>query len=117
MEKLTFLEENNSIYYVCGDTNVNLLKAPTHNAINYYFDDLIKTGCQVLIDKPTRITSDVTSLVDHVYSNDPTNKLTPGIIIADMTDHLPIYLKVSSPYDAPSDSPLMIRDWKSFNIS
>ena len=44
------------------------------------------------------------TLIDHIYTNDVTNKITPGIIIADISDHLPV-----------EKSPIMIRDITKFN--
>ena len=44
-----------------------------------------------LITIPTRITSHTTTLIDHVYSNCPTEKNTSGIVAVDISKHLPIF--------------------------
>ena len=116
--KLAKLDKENLIYYLGGDVNINLIKTSTNNAIKFYFDDVTSAGTQVLINKPTRITADSVSLVDHIYCNDPLNNLTPGIVIADMSDHLPLYLKVTAPsVSSNSQTNRLIRDWKNFKIN
>ena len=62
------------------------------NRVKYFFNDLSSAGCQALTDKPTRITPYSVSIVDHIYSNDSQNILMPGIVIADMSDHLPVIM-------------------------
>ena len=60
--------------------------------------------------------SNSASLVDHLYTNDPVNKFTPGIIVTDMSDHLPLFLKVSTLNPSQNNNAnRMIRDWKNFN--
>ena len=116
VDKLKFLDNQNLTYYICGDTNINLIKASTNSGIKYFFDDLTSAGTQVLVNKPTRIVSNSASLVDHLYTNDPVNKLTPGIIVTDMSDHLPLFLKVSTLNPSQNNNAnRMIRDWKNFN--
>ena len=114
VDKITRLEDSKQIYYLCGDINIDLIKNSTNNGIKFYFDDIIGTGCQVLIDKPTRITKNSASLVDHIYSNDALNKITPCIIVAEMSDHLPIFLKVSSANVNLCDQTNLSRDYSKF---
>jgi len=45
----------------------------------------------LLIDKPTRITKHSTTLIDHIYTNDVKPSIVSGIIIDDVSDHLPIF--------------------------
>ena len=42
------------------------------------------------ITKPTRITDNTASLIDHIWSNVPFG-VTSGIIVSDISDHFPIY--------------------------
>ena len=95
------------------------MKTSSNNAIQLYFDQITEAGGQTLIDKPTRITGYSTSLVDHIYTNDPYNKLSPAIILTDMSDHLPIFLVLgtTNPIQNTDNSPKLIRVWKNFDIS
>ena len=94
-----------------ADANNNLVKSSTNNGIKYYFDEITSVGAQILIDKPKRITSNSASLVDHIYiyKNDPTNLITPSILVADMSDHLPIHVQISQP-SGTEESSQYIRD-------
>jgi len=47
---------------------------------------------------PTRITTTSSTLTDHIYTNLPATKLTPGIIINDLSDHLPVFVSIKSKY-------------------
>ena len=46
------------------------------------------------------MTTSSNTLIDHVYTNDLINKLTPVVIIDDITDHFPTFLRVSSSFIA-----------------
>ena len=46
---------------------------------------------QLLIDEPTRISKYSTTLIDHIYTNDVKFRFVSGIIIDDLSDHLPIF--------------------------
>ena len=49
-----------------------------------------------MITKPTRITPASSPLIDHIYTNLPATKLTPGILINDLYDHLPVFVSIKS---------------------
>jgi len=53
-------------------------------------------NCLELITKPTRITTTSSTLIDHIYTNLPAIKLTPGILINDLSDHLPVFVSIKS---------------------
>jgi len=46
--------------------------------------------------KPTRITTTSSTLLNHIYTNLPATKLTPGILINDLSDHLPVFVSIKS---------------------
>ena len=58
----------------------------THNSYN----------CLEFIMKPTRITTTSSTLLNHIYTNLPATKLTPGILINDLSDHLPVFVSIKS---------------------
>ena len=45
-----------------------------------------------LITKATRITNYTSTLIDHIYTNVPEKIIKAGICVADISDHLPIFL-------------------------
>ena len=56
-----------------------------------YVDMLHSLSCKLLVHKPTRITKRSTTLIDHIYTNDVKSSIVSGIIIDDLSDHLPIF--------------------------
>ena len=46
--------------------------------------------------KLTRITTISSTLIDHIYTNLPATKLIPGILINDLSDHLPVFVSIKS---------------------
>jgi len=51
-------------------------------------------NCLELITKPTRITPSSSTLIDHIYTTLPLYKVTSGIFINDLSDHLPIFFLI-----------------------
>ena len=102
-------------HYIFGDINLNLLRYGENDGIRCYLNQLLSSNCHNLINKPTRITMSSHTLIDHIYTNDLVNKITPVIIINDITDHFPTYLNISSSNDINSESTYRYRDMKNFN--
>ena len=44
-----------------------------------------------LINKPTRITNQCHSIIDNIYTNSINEDIISGVIIADISDHFPIF--------------------------
>jgi len=65
-------------------------------ATSFYVKTYNSYYCLELIKKPTRITTTSSTLIDHIYTNLPATKLTPGIIINDLSDHLPVFVSFKS---------------------
>jgi hypothetical protein len=102
-------------HYIFGDFNVNLLRYGENDGVRYYLNELLSNNCHNLISKPTRVTMSSHTLIDHIYTNDLVNKISPVIIIDDITDHFPTYISISSSDDINNDSTFKYRDMKNFN--
>ena len=88
----------NSSLFVCGDFNIDLLKNGEHVGTTKFIDAMYSIGLYPLIDKPSRITQYSASLIDNIFTNELTNQIISGLLINDISDHLPIfYLTRSSP--------------------
>ena len=44
-----------------------------------------------LIKKPSRITKNSPTLIDNIFTNNIESKLLSGLLISDITDHLPVF--------------------------
>ena len=74
-----------------GDTNIDLLKHHTHLQTGRYLDMLYSHNLLPVKTRPTRITCHTATL----YTNSVT-RLICGIILVDISDHLPIFCTVES---------------------
>ena len=57
----------------------------------HFLNTLLTYGFYPLINKPTRITTDSTTLIDNILTNVHDGYNRPGIWIADISDHLPVF--------------------------
>ena len=80
-------------YIICGDINIDLLKATKLSSITDYKEFLDAAGTQSVISSATRYCgSDNPSLLDHIYTNISSNKIKSGICLHDTSDHLPVFM-------------------------
>lgn len=56
-----------------------------------FFDALYSRGLFPLIAKPSRITLNGATLIDNVLVNDLQNTIRSGLLINDITEHLPVF--------------------------
>ena len=95
-ETLHYLSNSILPFLICGDININLLQQDTVHSISNYVKTYNSYNCLELITKPTRITTISSTLIDHIYTNLPATKLTPGILINDFSDNLPVFVSIKS---------------------
>ena len=101
LEKISV--ENKNVY-MCGDYNIDILKISKSQPIKFYYNALMSYSCRLIIDKPTRITNSSATILDHIYTNDYENTIVPGILITDVSDHLPTFAKISSINNDPKET-------------
>jgi len=77
--------------YLLGDYNINLLKQNVHLPTKQFLDTLLSYGFYPLINKPTRITTETTTLIDNILTNIHDIQTKSGIWTVDISDHLPIF--------------------------
>ena len=53
---------------------------------------LFSNGLYPLIDRPTRISNESSTLIDNIFTNQTKKKTTNGVLINDISDHLPIFM-------------------------
>ncbi len=93
---LTKISRENKHCYISGDFNFDLLKCNDVHVINDFLSVFYNYNMYPLIDRPTRITPSSATLIDNIFTNVFNHKITSGVIIADLTDHYPIYQSTSS---------------------
>ena len=86
---LEFFKNNN--VYLCGDFNVDLLKYNEHQNSRNFINTMFSYGYYPMINYPTRITCNSATIIDNIFTNVLHEESISGIIINDITDHLPIF--------------------------
>lgn len=115
---LTSLKSTNTLCYVIGDFNINLLNTDTHALSAEFLNIMFSSGLMPVISKPTRITSSSATLIDNIFTNfSDSICLLNGLLLSDISDHLPIFC-ISS-YIAKDKSPIVIkkRSFSEQNVS
>ena len=87
-----------------GDFNLNLLNSENHSKTNDFLDLLYSSYFWPLISKPTRITESTSTLIDNIFSNSVTTESLAGILYADISDHLPLFV-INKPHTSTNLSP------------
>ena len=86
------IKHENKIVYLVGDFNINLINADSHQSTSNFLDVLYSASLFPLINRPTRITSETATLIDNIFCNEINDFThTNGILVADITDHYPIF--------------------------
>ena len=89
-QKLSTLTRTCKNIIVCGDFNLDLLDLD--NSSVSAFNNTMNSLCLTpTITKPTRITDSSCKLIDNIFSSNMLN-FNSGILKADISDHLPIFI-------------------------
>lgn len=83
--------QNEKFTFVCGDFNIDLLKSNEHTQTSEFVNTMFSLGFYPLILRPTRITKDSASLIDNIFINKSNVKTKSGLLVTDITDHLPVF--------------------------
>ena len=83
--------------FLCGDFNIDILKHKVNQGTKSFLDTMYSVGLYPLIDRPTRISNHSFTLIDNVFTNVTNHKVTSGILVSDITDHLPIFVFCTYP--------------------
>ena len=80
------MRTNRSPIYLCGDTNIDLLKINTKNHYSTFYNDLTAAGYLPRISLPTRVTNQSVTLIDNIFSTELYNNES-AIIVNIISDH------------------------------
>jgi len=90
-ELISIISSANKHCYIMGDFNLDLLSYNDHAPTQEFMDSLFSHMFFPLISKPTRITSHSATLIDNIFTNHISSNFRSGIILNDISDHLPIF--------------------------
>jgi len=93
---LSILASQQKHFNVLGDMNINIDYNRRTAVTSNYINELINCCAIPIITIPTRVTSETSSIIDHILTNDISHITTPGVIETDLvSDHYPIFCSVS----------------------
>ena len=94
---LDFQNKDSEYYHILGDFNITLEIEKNITLLMRYLNMLISYGAFPLITKPTRISENSLSIIDHIISNDIKHPILPGIFeTCNVRDHYPMFCKVGT---------------------
>ena len=73
------------------DFNLSLLQYNYHVPTQEFIDSLFSHAFLPLISNPTRLTSYSATLIDNIFTNNLAPSVFSGIILSDLSDHLPVF--------------------------
>ena len=73
-------------HFILGDFNFDLLDS-SDQLIESFTDTMFSFNYYPLINKPTRITENKNSAIDHIWTNITNTKISSGIITYSLADH------------------------------
>ena len=79
---------------LAGNFNVILLNYDNHNDTNQIINTMYSYSFLPLITRPTRFTSSSATLLDYIMTNVFNDAIVSGILVSDVSDHLPCLLGV-----------------------
>ena len=79
--------------YIMGDFNLDLLKHEKHPPTEQFLDMMYSNAYIPLINRPTRITKETSTLIDNIFTNnyDIKDSLYSGILQTDISDHYIVF--------------------------
>lgn len=86
---LSSLTNSNKSIHLMGDFNINLLNIETCSLTSDFFETMLSYSLCSSIFRPTRITTHSATLIDNIFSNNFTLPSSSGILLTDISDHLP----------------------------
>ena len=95
---------NNKKVCLLGDFNINLLQYGSNASVNGFLDALTSFNLLPLINRPTRVTENTSTLIDNIFCGGQPS-IKSSILISDISDHFPII----------ASFPLSIKNTKNMN--
>ena len=90
------LNISNSSFYILGGLNINTSTINRTPVAKRFLNMLLSCGVLPLITKPTRVSDNSATIIDHILTNDYEHFIIPGIITTnEISDHCPILCHVN----------------------
>ena len=104
--------------YILLDSNINLLSPHPHPTTTLsYLETIQRNGFIQCILRATRFQNSSHSLIDHIITNTRANHITTGVVVADVSDHLPTFIQLPSLFPKIAQKTETKRNFSEENIS
>ena len=115
---LNTAEREQKICYFMGDLNIDLFKTEEHRHTSDFLDIMYSHSLFPLITKPTRVTGNSATLIDHIFTNNFETNVThtQGILCTSISDHYAVFHIAGNMHggqsssDSENDTPVMKRN-------
>ena len=85
--------KSNKLFYATGDFNLNVLDYNKNEKVTKFLNLTFEYGFVPVINKPTRVTKNSATAIDHIITNSLLHRtIYTGILKLDISDHLQIFL-------------------------
>jgi len=78
--------------YLYGDYNYDLIKISEQNFVSNFAEIMTDHSFFSIINKPTRISNNSATVLDHIWTNSYTNLIKSAVILHPLSDHLPVIM-------------------------
>jgi len=85
------LNKEHAYCAIAGDYNINLLNNNVHTDTSAFVDNIFSQLFIPVISRPTRYSNNNSTLIDNIIVNSFSDNCTSGILLSDISDHLPIF--------------------------
>ena len=113
------INRENKNVYLMGDFNINLLSAENCNLVESFVNLNHGRNLVSLINKPTRVTPNSATIIDHIWTNEYSKVNFSGVIHDNISDHFPVFsvFKLSNGFSTCSKIDNETVTYREFNDS
>lgn len=85
-----FATTNQKLMFTCGDFNVDMLRGNKNKMADELIETMFSITLYPLIIKRSRVTVQCATSIDNIFTNHMGNTLKSGLLMTDISDHLPV---------------------------
>ena len=90
------IDKENKTCILMGDFNIDILKYGSNDYANRFLNQMYSSQFYPVINRPTRITTNSATIIDNIFINNIFVDCSSGILISDLSDHLPVFQILSN---------------------
>ena len=121
-KNFVLLSRKNTKVIILGDINIDLMKFNVASKVTEYVHSVLSHGYNLFIDKPTRVTAQSATCIDHVYSNFSIEEIESVILESNVSDHYSTLTNIYGIYSKNEQKDIYYRNtnlssekWAQFN--